>query len=164
MNLNRAFIVISTLGPIGYLPAPGTFGTLATVVFIYLSNLFLFPAFYNALNVLLCILCFYSIKKALPSFIKNDPSEIIADEVIGTVVTFFLIPLNIFNLIVGFILFRFFDILKPLGIKKAEKLPGAWGVVMDDFAAGILSNLILQIYVSLDTPIASALGMIGICS
>ncbi len=62
-------------------------------------------------------------------------------------VSLFLLPKNILFYALGFILFRFFDIVKPLFIRKLEKLSGGWGVMADDLLAGIYANLVVQILV-----------------
>jgi phosphatidylglycerophosphatase A len=49
--------------------------------------------------------------------------------------------------VIAFVLFRFFDILKPLFIRRTEALPGGWGVMMDDIVAGVYSNLVLQLLI-----------------
>jgi len=56
------------------------------------------------------------------------------------------VPLTWPNILIGFVLFRLFDIYKPLGIKKLEAIPKGWGVMLDDVLAGIYSNIVLQIY------------------
>ncbi|HEX2845890.1 MAG TPA: phosphatidylglycerophosphatase A, partial [Chitinophagaceae bacterium] len=58
----------------------------------------------------------------------HDSSKVVIDEVAGMMITLLWAPVDIKYALVGFILFRFFDILKPLGIKSAERLPGGWGV------------------------------------
>jgi phosphatidylglycerophosphatase A len=54
------------------------------------------------------------------------------------------VPAQVKYIIAAFILFRFFDIVKPLFIRRLEKLPGGWGVMADDLLAGIYTNIILQ--------------------
>ena len=90
------------------------------------------------------------VKKAMKDTGTEDPGWIVIDEVCGIFMTFaFIRPEWILNapwiLIIGFALFRFFDILKPLGIHKTEKLPGAWGVMADDLLGGIYAGLVLVI-------------------
>jgi len=133
---------IATLGPVGYLPAPGTMGTLATLPLVYfLSSLFIFD---QCLFILLftCI-SYFIIKNALQYFLVTDPSEIILDEVVGCLITFIGINFSWQSLFAGFVLFRLFDILKPFGIQRLEKIPGACGILLDDCAAGLLANIIL---------------------
>lgn len=131
----------ATLGPIGYLPAPGTMATLATLPIVYGINALDLNPFTHFLVLLsICAVSYCIIAVALPAFNCKDPSAIVLDELCGTLITFWAIPLNLFTLIAGFVFFRFFDIVKPLGIKNIENKPGAWGVLLDDCAAGILAN------------------------
>ncbi len=74
----------------------------------------------------------------------KDPARVVIDEVAGMCITLLFVPVNLKYLITGLILFRFFDILKPLYIKKMEQLPGGWGIMMDDVLAGAYANLLLQ--------------------
>ena len=77
----------------------------------------------------------------------KDPSKVVIDEVIGMWITMMFVPFTWFNLLIGFVLFRFFDIAKPLGIKKLEALKGGVGVMADDMLAGIYGNIVLIIVV-----------------
>ena len=79
----------------------------------------------------------------------HDSSKVVIDEVAGMMITLLWVPADIKYVLIGFILFRFFDILKPLGIKSAERLPGGWGVMADDVLAGIYTNILLQVAVKL---------------
>ena len=74
----------------------------------------------------------------------KDPSKVVIDEVAGMAVSLLFLPVNVTYLLCGLILFRFFDILKPLYIRKSELLPGGWGIMMDDVQAGIYTNILLQ--------------------
>ena len=94
------------------------------------------------------------VKKAMKDTGTEDPGWIVIDEVCGIFMTFaFIRPEWILNspwiLIIGFALFRFFDILKPLGIHKMEKLPGAWGVMADDLLGGIYAGILLCLALTL---------------
>ena len=92
------------------------------------------------------ILSFFVIQRALTFFKIVDPSQIILDEVVGCFLTFVGLAFSWQSLLAGFLLFRLFDIFKPFGIKRLEQLPGAWGVLLDDCAAGLLANIILRIF------------------
>lgn len=74
----------------------------------------------------------------------KDSNKVVIDEVLGMLVSMLFIPVNILNLVSGFVLFRFFDIVKPLGIRSMEKFPGGWGVMLDDLLAGVYANVVLQ--------------------
>lgn len=75
----------------------------------------------------------------------HDSNRIVIDEVLGMLATLFLIPAEWPYLLIGFVSFRFFDIAKPLFIRKLEQVKSGWGVMLDDLLAGIYSNLILQV-------------------
>ena len=74
----------------------------------------------------------------------KDPSKVVIDEVSGMAIGLLLLPVNVKYLFAAFILFRFFDIVKPLYIRKIEALPRGWGIMLDDVAAGIYTNVLLQ--------------------
>jgi phosphatidylglycerophosphatase A len=74
----------------------------------------------------------------------KDPSRVVIDEVAGMCISLLFVPVTIKYLVVALILFRFFDIVKPLFIKKMEKLSGGWGIMLDDALAGIYVNILLQ--------------------
>ena len=83
----------------------------------------------------------------LISEVKDDPSEVIIDEYIGqSIPLLFLIDFNLFELLLAFCAFRFFDITKIYPINRAENLSGAKGVIIDDIIAGIYSLIIIMIY------------------
>jgi phosphatidylglycerophosphatase A len=78
-------------------------------------------------------------------FNKKDDSRIVIDEIIGYFASVLFIPRSLIFFAAAFLLFRFFDIAKPLFIKKVQDWHGGWGVVCDDLFAGIATNLILQL-------------------
>lgn len=77
----------------------------------------------------------------------KDSSKVVIDEVAGMMVTLVFVPVGVQYVLSGFLLFRFFDIVKPLFIKKTEQLPGGWGVMMDDVQAGLYANGVLQLII-----------------
>ncbi|HYO22538.1 MAG TPA: phosphatidylglycerophosphatase A [Flavisolibacter sp.] len=77
----------------------------------------------------------------------HDSNRIVVDEWMGMSVALFLIPFTWISFLTAFVLFRFFDIAKPVGIRKAEAVSGGWGVMLDDLLAGIYSNLILHLLI-----------------
>ena len=147
METKNIFVYLSTLGPVGYLPAPGTMATLVTLPLIYfLSFLDLSPVLWLIFSCCAVIFSLKIIGRALEQFKLRDPSEIVLDEVVGCLVVFYAVPITFVSLGIGFILFRFFDILKPLGIGKCELLYGSLGVVMDDVLAGVFANIVLRVF------------------
>jgi len=75
----------------------------------------------------------------------KDSYRVVIDEIAGMCVSLLFIPISWTTVVTAFVLFRFFDIVKPLGIRKAEQLPGGWGVMADDVLAGLYSNVMLQL-------------------
>lgn len=77
----------------------------------------------------------------------KDSSRIVVDEVAGMCVSLLWIPVRVEYVLISFLLFRFFDIAKPLFIRRIEKLPAGWGVMFDDLLAGVYANVVLQIFI-----------------
>ncbi|MDQ3276716.1 MAG: phosphatidylglycerophosphatase A [Bacteroidota bacterium] len=77
----------------------------------------------------------------------HDSNRVVVDEVHGMLMALFLVPNDWRYILIAFVLFRFFDIVKPLGIRAMERQPGGWGVMLDDLLAGLYSNVILQIII-----------------
>ena len=75
----------------------------------------------------------------------HDPAPVVIDEVIGFFVSVAFLPQSLLLGLAGFFLFRALDIVKPSPAREAESLPGGWGVVLDDVAAGVYVNLILRV-------------------
>lgn len=144
----KLLIELSSLGPVGNLPAPGTWATIFTVLFIILFQRLDFNfAAYFVLTAVIAILSVYIVKKSIVYFHEPDPSAIVLDEVLGTLITFMGLNLDVFTAIIGIILFRFFDIKKPFVIKKLEQLPGVFGVFLDDVLAAVVSNVLLRVII-----------------
>lgn len=79
----------------------------------------------------------------------KDHGRVVIDEVAGMCISLFFTTVTIPHILVALILFRFFDILKPLYIKKMELLPGGWGVMMDDILAGVYACIMLHLVLML---------------
>ena len=122
--------------------APGTFGTLVGVVICFLC--LPLPWILRLLTVLaLSALSIYVAQQAEKIYHKKDDQRIVIDEIIGFQITMLPVAISVLHLCVGFVLFRVFDILKPFPIGNLQRLPGGWGVVIDDVAAGIYAGVIL---------------------
>ena len=76
---------------------------------------------------------------------RKDDRRIVIDEMMGFFVTMLWLPRTVFFIVIGFFLFRFFDILKPPPIRRLENIQGGFGVVLDDVVAGIYANIALQL-------------------
>lgn len=78
----------------------------------------------------------------------KDSSKVVIDEVAGMLVTIIFLPVGIKYIAIGLLLFRFFDIAKPLFIKNMERLPGGWGVMADDLLAGLYAHMLLMVIIN----------------
>ena len=76
---------------------------------------------------------------------RKDPAMIVIDEACGMMLALFFVPFSLYSVILGFFLFRLFDILKPPPAKRLEKLTGSLGIMFDDVVAALYTNIILQI-------------------
>ena len=146
----RAVLFLATGFFVGTIPfAPGTFGSIIGLPVCFLIS---------RLNIFLSLLwtllfIFFAIwvaGAAVRILNKEDPGEIVIDEIAGLIVTFAGVPFTVKTAIVGFVIFRAFDILKPFPIRTLEKrVAGGPGVVLDDVMAGIYSNIILRLVIHL---------------
>ncbi len=135
---------ISTFCFVGLIPgAPGTWASIAAVPFVYLlmdrPNLLL-----GVLGIVLAVGVITAGKTA-KDLGRIDPSCVVIDEVLGMGVTLLWVPREWPFVVMGLILFRVFDIWKPFPIQRIEKLPGGWGIMLDDLMAGIYAWAWLQI-------------------
>ena len=142
---DRVVLFVSTGGFTGKIPfAPGTFGSLWGLPICYgLSRMDLFGALLCTVLFIFVAIWFAGISEQILE--AKDPRDIVIDEVAGFMVTLLGLPFNVFTAAAGFFIFRAFDVLKPFPIRLLErKLPGGAGVVLDDVAAGVYSNLLLR--------------------
>lgn len=125
--------------------APGTFGTLAAIpLFLLLSMLT--PVFYLTAVIIVCITGIYICGKAADDVGVHDHPAIVWDEFAGYFITMIMVPVSWQSVIVGFILFRLFDILKPWPISFIDKkMSGGLGIMLDDVLAGVFSLVIMQL-------------------
>jgi phosphatidylglycerophosphatase A len=166
----RISIAIATAFGLGYLPkAPGTWGSLGGVVISLglhwwltkkilqgiqwqvQGNFWTLPTFPESVEyvivVVVALLGVYVADRAANYAGKKDPQFVVIDEVSGQMLTYFL-PFTVLNWkswLLGFILFRVFDIWKPFPARQAESLPGGLGIMADDWIAGIYAALGLWI-------------------
>ena len=147
--MERFHRLISTCLGIGYTPkGGGTIAAIATCIAWYLAgmggNESLFIEVVTTAVIL--ILGTWSAGKVESEWGK-DSSKVVIDEVAGMCITLLAVPVRWQYVLIGLALFRAFDIIKPLYIRRMEKLNGGWGVMLDDVLAGIYSNLVLQLIV-----------------
>ena len=140
--------LFSTFFYLGYFPfAPGSAASLAGVVLCYALKDHI--GWYVAVWAVVTFLGFFFAGEMEKITEKKDPSCVVIDEVSGMMISLFLLPFNGPVVISAFFLFRAFDMFKIYPANKLESLSGACGIMMDDIAAGIYTNVIMQVVVRL---------------
>jgi phosphatidylglycerophosphatase A len=142
--MSRAYEMIASVFYIGYLPvAPGTLGSLVGLIVYYFvkDN----PITMGVAILIVTALGFLTAGRAEKIFGGKDPDEIVIDELSGMLISLYLLPSSMGYVVSGFILFRFFDIVKPKPIQSFEELKGSLGIMSDDLIAGLYANMMLQI-------------------
>ena len=138
--------VIASCFYIGYIPgAPGTYGSLFALLLI--SQFSFLTKNISVIFFIVIGLIFSTLMEKQTG--KKDDQRIVIDEFVGMLITFYFVEPNLLYLIIGFILFRLYDIYKPYPIKKTQKLPSGWGILLDDVLAGVYARIVLHIFVFL---------------
>ena len=144
----RLGLFIATCGYLGYVPvAPGTFGSAAGLVVFAAVRWSGSPALELAVIILLFAVGVWSANAAERHFGGVDPAPVILDEVVGMLITLAFLPVNITGAVVGFLLFRLFDVVKPWPANRLEALHGGLGVMADDAMAGVYGNVAMRLLV-----------------
>lgn len=134
---------IATLGPVGYAPlAPATAGSAVVTVAAYFLPEMPAPLFL-AFVVPLAALAVWAAGEAEKT-LGHDAKPIVIDELVGQWLALAFVPRAPFEYLAAFLLFRVFDVWKPLGAREVQNLPGGWGIVADDVIAGVTACLVLH--------------------
>jgi len=138
--------LISTCLGIGYIgKGGGTVAAIATCICWY----FAWAGGYNPIIALIITAAIMLLGVWSSTVVSkvwgHDPARVVIDEAAGMCISLLFLPPNLKYIIAGLILFRFFDIVKPLFINKMEKLPDGWGIMLDDVLAGVYANILLQV-------------------
>jgi phosphatidylglycerophosphatase A len=147
---------ISLLNPVHFLALgfgsglapkmPGTFGTLASLPLVVLLSHYAGFSLYVFVTLLICIAGIWICDKTAEDMGVHDDSSIVWDELAGMLITMIAVPLSWQTLLVGFLLFRFFDIIKPWPISYLDKyVHGGFGIMIDDVLAGLFALGVLHL-------------------
>lgn len=145
----RTAKLIATFFGLGYIPfAPGTFGAFGGLLISFgLSQYVKDLVFFNAIHLVLILLSYfagvYACRKLAVTW-GSDPSRVVIDETFGFWISILFLPAQIAVLLGAFVFFRFFDIFKPLGIRKIDAFHTPQSVMLDDALAGVYANLLMQ--------------------
>ncbi len=130
----------------GYIPiASGTFGSLAAIV------IYLIPGFEKLEIIIPAIILFLGyglfVSFKFEKVYGKDPSQCTVDEVVGTWISLIALPKTLLIVLTSFLIWRALDIIKPFPARTSEKLPGGFGIMIDDVIAGFYSLIIVHLIV-----------------
>lgn len=140
----KADRIIATGVFVGHFPiAPGTAGTIVAAAIYWFLRLDILLV--GGVFILLFFLLGVRASTAMERQMGPDPSLVVVDEMVGFWIALFALPKTWPLLVIGFFLFRLFDIWKPFPIRRTERLREGWGIMADDALAGIYTNVLLQL-------------------
>jgi phosphatidylglycerophosphatase A len=146
--MTRAAVFIATFGYIGYAPvAPGTFGSAAGLAVFVLLRAIGVPWLEPIAIVVLFAAGAWAGNVAERYFGGIDPGPVVIDEVMGMLLTLMLVPVSWAGALLGFLVFRVLDIVKPWPARQMENLHGGVGVMADDAMAAVYGNIIMWLAV-----------------
>ena len=147
------FLTLFGVGKIKY--ASGTVASFITCIFFLFLNNFISISIIFFISLVIFLYSLIAINNSFDSFDTSDPQEIVIDEFVGQMIPLLAIPIyetlypasKIFYCFLAFLLFRFFDILKPFPINYIDKnTKGAFGIMLDDIVAGFFTVIIITIF------------------
>ncbi|MCU7495146.1 MAG: phosphatidylglycerophosphatase A [Ignavibacteria bacterium] len=134
----------------GYIPfAPGTFASLAALILYYLIPGFELPYVLIPMIVVFAAIGIKAGDRFEIMYGKKDPSQCTIDEVVGMWISLLFLPKRLNYVILSFIIWRIFDIIKPSPARNAEKLPGGLGIMLDDIIAAVYSCILVHLIIFL---------------
>lgn len=149
-NLKNFFVkIVASVFFIGYLPLiPGTFGSLAGIGLFYLLQGSGWAVYFLTI---FCVLVLGLLTSSRMEILlnKKDPGCIVIDEVVGMLIVLSFMPADLKIVILGFLIFRILDTLKPFPAGRLQNLHGAVGVMSDDLIAAVYTNIVLQVILRL---------------
>jgi phosphatidylglycerophosphatase A len=144
-RLDRWRLLVATGLGLGHAPfAPGTVGSLPGLLLVVL--LWRLGGAWTVLAgaLLVTALGFWAARAAESRFGRPDPAPVVIDEIAGQMVSLLFLAPTATSLLLAFVLFRLFDVWKPFPVRRAERLPGASGIMTDDLLAGVYANAVHQ--------------------
>jgi phosphatidylglycerophosphatase A len=128
----------------GYVPAAS--GTLSSAI---AAAFYFIPGFESPLILGLVLLLVFGLGIKASSIMEkrygHDPAEVTIDEVVGMWITLFFLPKTVLVVLAAFLIFRFFDIIKPFPARKFDTMHGGFGIMMDDVVSGVYANITMQL-------------------
>jgi len=138
-------VFIASVGYVGFFPiAPGTAGSLAALPLFALIRWIGMPAVELSMIVAVFAIGVWAASGTEVALGRKDPGVVVIDEVLGMLITLALLPVSIAGIVLGFLLFRVFDVVKPYPAAQLEHLHGGLGIMADDAVAGVYAYLVLR--------------------
>jgi phosphatidylglycerophosphatase A len=143
--MRRFAVFVCSVGYIGFFPiAPGTIGSAAGVA-VYLAARYATFPYIDILLIAACMVAGVVLTRSCEEDLRCvDPGPVVIDEVMGMLITLFMIPVGWGGILLGFLLFRVLDVVKPFPARQLERLHGGLGVMADDAMVAIYANLLLR--------------------
>ena len=146
---DRFSLLLGTFIYIGMIPgAPGTYASVATALVYYAvfrAGDRILPELHLSALALIAVIGTLVSAQVSKNRDDEDPSVVVIDEVAGQLAAFLFLPVHIWNLVLGVVFFRIFDIWKPFPVRQMESLKNGVGIMADDLMAGIYANILLHI-------------------
>jgi phosphatidylglycerophosphatase A len=143
----RVVVGFATVGPVGFVPvAPGPAGSVAGLLLFWAIRSTRSTWFEVVVLLVVTVAGVAAASAAESMYQRRDPGLVVIDEVAGMLVTLVAVPVGFSGALVGFFAFRLFDIVKPFPARQAERLPGGWGVMVDDLVAGVYAQGVLRLF------------------
>ncbi len=144
--MNALGIFLATFGYVGYFPiAPGTAGSAAALPLFALVRWSGSPLLEVVTIIAIFAIGVWSASRTEVALGRKDPGIVVIDEVAGMLITLALLPVSIPAVVLGFLLFRVFDVIKPWPAAQLEHLHGGLGIMLDDVFAGIYAYAVLRL-------------------
>jgi phosphatidylglycerophosphatase A len=141
-------VFIATFGYVGYFPiAPGTAGSLAALALYALVRWAGTPAVELVTIIAVLVIGIWAATGTERALARKDPGPVVIDEVLGMLITLAFLPLSLWGIAAGFLIFRVLDVIKPFPAGRLEHLPAGLGIMADDAMAGVYAHLMLRILV-----------------
>ena len=146
--MSRVAVFIATFGYVGFFPiAPGTAGSLAALPLYALVRWAGMPAVELVTIIAVFAIGIWAATGTERALARKDPGPVVIDEVLGMLVTLAFLPLSVWGITTGFLIFRLFDVIKPFPAGRLEHLPAGLGIMADDAMAGVYAHLLLRLAV-----------------
>jgi phosphatidylglycerophosphatase A len=145
--MTRVSVWLATVGGLGYFPiASGTVGSAAGVALYFATRSWGLPAQFGLIAAVSVVGTWVS-TRAAAHFGREDPGEVVIDEVAGQLVTLCAmgVGVGVRGAIIGFLIFRVLDVIKPYPANRFEQLHGGLGIMADDLMAGVYGNVLLRV-------------------